>query len=370
MNGVAWSRATRVLCIRLDNMGDVLMCTPAMRALAGAHPARTLTLLASPAGAGLAPFLPEVDDVLAYEAPWVKAGEPEPGEAIVRQLRERAFEAAVIFTSFSQSALPAALLCYMAGIPLRLAYCREQPYHLLTDSVSDPEPAQGIRHEVRRQLSLVAAVGCRTQREGLSFSLRARDLAWMARRLAALGIGRHQPWVLMHPGASAPSRRYPPAQWARVAGLLAQRPGLPVVVTGDSAERALAGAILEAAGPGRDRVHSLAGELDLGRLAAAMALASVVVANNTGPAHIAAAVGTPIVDLYALTNPQHTPWQVDNRVLFHDVPCRFCYKSICPQGHHACLSMLEPERVVAAAVSLLGAGARRGRHLSRFRSMH
>ena len=100
-------------------------------------------------------------------------------------------------------------------------------------------------------------------------------------------------------------------------------------------------------------IHTLAGELDLGRLGAAIKHASVVVSNNTGPAHMAAAIGTPLVDLYALTNPQHTPWQVESRVLFHDVPCRFCYKSICPQGHGDCLSKLEPARVVAAVGSLL-----------------
>ena len=73
-------------------------------------------------------------------------------------------------------------------------------------------------------------------------------------------------------------------------------------------------------------------------------------ANNTGPVHIAAAVGTPVVDLYALTNPQHTPWGVPNRVLFHDVPCKYCYKSVCPQGHHDCLRLVRPEDVVTAVI--------------------
>jgi ADP-heptose:LPS heptosyltransferase len=77
-----------------------------------------------------------------------------------------------------------------------------------------------------------------------------------------------------------------------------------------------------------------------------------VLANNTGPAHIAAALGTPVVDLYALTNPQHTPWAVPNRVLSYDVPCKYCYKSICPMGHHDCLRRVAPEAVVAAVRDL------------------
>ena len=81
----------------------------------------------------------------------------------------------------------------------------------------------------------------------------------------------------------------------------------------------------------------------------------MLVSNNSGPVHVAAAVGTPVVDLYALTNPQHTPWGVPHRVLFHDVPCRYCYKSVCPEGHHDCLRRVPPKAVVEAALSLLSA---------------
>jgi ADP-heptose:LPS heptosyltransferase len=68
--------------------------------------------------------------------------------------------------------------------------------------------------------------------------------------------------------------------------------------------------------------------------------------------HVAAAVGTPVVDLYALTNPQHTPWGVPNRVLSHEVPCAPCYRSVCPEQHHLCLAGVAPERVVKAALEL------------------
>jgi ADP-heptose:LPS heptosyltransferase len=81
--------------------------------------------------------------------------------------------------------------------------------------------------------------------------------------------------------------------------------------------------------------------------------APLLIANNTGVVHVAAAVGTPVVDLYALTNPQHIPWLVPHRVLFHDVPCKFCYKSICPERHHDCLRLVNPTSVVQAAKELL-----------------
>jgi lipopolysaccharide heptosyltransferase II len=251
----------------------------------------------------------------------------------------------VVFTVYSQNPLPAAYFCYLAGIPRRLAYCRENPYHLLSDWVPDPEPGLA-RHEVRRQLDLAAAVGCRTADESLSF--RVPEAA--ARTVRAFGLRR--PLVVVHPGASAASRRYPPESYASAVSLIARETGCEPVFTGDANEVELVEGIRRAMGvPSR----SLAGRLPLPELGALIAEADLLVCNNTGPAHIAAAVGTPVVDLYALTNPQHTPWQVASRVLNHDVPCRNCYKSVCPAGHHDCLRRVPPEAVADAARELLSA---------------
>lgn len=350
-----WQHARRLLCVRLDSLGDVLMCTPAMRALRQAVPGRTLTLLGSPSGAVARPFIPELIDAIPWEAPWSNRAPFPPahanGLALVGALAARAFDAAVIFTTYTQSALPAALLCQLAGIPLRLAHCRENPYGLLTDWIPDPEPATIVRHEVQRQLALVQRVGCRSAAPGLSFVPRPADVAATRARLGAAGIDPDRPYLLLHPGAGAASRRYPAGHWAQVLRLLAHDPQLPLVLTGNAAESELVDQIQFASAV---PAISLAGRLTLGELGAALQHAAVVVTNNTGPAHVAAAVGTPVVDLYALTNPQHTPWHVRSRVLFHDVPCRFCYKSTCPEGHQACLAGVAPERVAAAVRELLG----------------
>src|SRR5205085_7222718 len=163
------------------------------------------------------------------------------------------------------------------------------------------------------------------------------------------GLDAARPWVVIHPGATAPSRRYPPEHFAAVALKLTRWRGTQVVFTGSGNERDLTEYI-------RHRMHapswSLAGELDLAELGALLSLAPLLISNNTGPIHIAAALGTPVVDLYALTNPQHTPWQVPHRVLFNDVPCRNCYRSVCPMGHHGCLRGVSVERVVRAALEL------------------
>lgn len=354
MTPAYWHCAKRILCVRLDYLGDVLMTTPAMRALKQSLPDSSITLLTSAGGAAAARFVPEVDHTIEYAAPWMKSSDEHDVAAdlaMIERLRRDRFDAAVIFTVYSQNPLPAAILCYLAGIPLRLAHCRENPYRLLTHWVRDSEPLEQIRHEVRRQLDLVASVSAHTADERLSFRIRPDDAAWVWGCLHGLSIDAARSWIVLHPGASAQSRRYPPQHWTETAHRLAARLQCPLIFTGSEQETTLIGQIMQ----GVPNAHSLAGRLDLGKLAALISIAPLLISNNTGPVHIAAAVGTPVVDLYALTNPQHTPWQVPNRVLFHDVPCRFCYQSVCPQGHHHCLTAVAPSRVADAALELLQA---------------
>lgn len=353
-----WPQARRLLALRLDNLGDVLMTTPALRALREAVPGRHITLLAGGAGAALAPYLPEVDEVITAACPWLPGAgaSPQALRATLARLRAGRYDAAVIFTVYSQSALPAAMLCWQAGIPLRLAHNRENPYHLLTDWIADPEPHELLRHEVRRQLDLVAAVGAVAADTRMSFRVAARDRATVALLLAATGIDPGRPYVVVHPGASAESRRYPPEHFGAALRRLAQLYGgraPQTVFTGDAGEAALVDAVRAHAGDG----VSLAGQLSLGELAALLEGAALLLANNTGPVHLAAALGTAVVDLYALTNPQHAPWKTPQRVLYEDVPCRYCYRSVCPQQHHACLHLLDPERIAVAARELLDHGA-------------
>lgn len=419
-----WVKATRLLFVRLDTIGDVLMTTPAMRAfkerdgVAGGAPtgpdghrdegdvngrpggaaggrrsrgpgATSITLLTSPAGARIAGSIPEIDQVIAYEAPWVKATPPRtgsrPDKDLIALLSRQRFDAAVIPTVYSQNPLPSALLCYLADIPLRAAHCRENPYRLLTHWLEDPEPEVLVRHEVQRQLDLAAALGATTGKPGLSLRVSREAREEAISLLETAGIDPGEPWILAHPGATAPSRRYPPHLFAAALSVLREETGAPIVLTGDPSETDLAervagmaretapqaaagspaagsrragATVLGAGARPAPAIVSLAGRTDLEVLAALIQSAPVLLANNTGPVHIAAAVGTPVVDLYALTNPQHTPWEVPNRVLYADVPCRICYKSVCPHGHQRCLTGVPPRAVADAVKTLLAEQSR------------
>ena len=164
-----WRAARRILAVRLDNLGDVLVTTPALHAIKASLPGARLTLLASPVGAQVGRLNPDLDNVIAYQAPWMDPWrrlpqDPEREERAIATLREGRFDGAIIFGSFRQSPLPAAYLCYLAGIPLRAAASIDGPGSLLTTRHKHPER---MMHEVERGLDLVGALGLGTDERDL-----------------------------------------------------------------------------------------------------------------------------------------------------------------------------------------------------------
>jgi lipopolysaccharide heptosyltransferase II len=314
----AWRNYKSILCVRLDNMGDVLMSQPAMRALTQSAPGRQITLLTSSTGASIAPFIRELDAFISFDVPWVKTDEINGEQqllALADELRSRRFDAAVIFTSYSQNPLPAAMLCYQAGIRAVLGYCRENPYQLITHWLPDREPLDYVVHEVQRQLALVETVGGATLDTKLSLEVPEESRQTIRAKLIALGVRKDRPWLVLHAGVSEEKRRYSADKYITACRLLMEQ-GHKIVLTGSSSERNYVADIAYRLGDG---AVNLAGDLSVAELIALIAAAPVLISNNTGPVHIAAAVGTPVVVLYAKTNPQHTPWKVLNRVLYFEV---------------------------------------------------
>jgi ADP-heptose:LPS heptosyltransferase len=325
---------TRVLAVRLDNEGDVLLAGPAIRALAAG--ADHVTLLCGPRGRQAAALLPGVDAVLSWRAPWIDP-EPDPVdradvEALVERVAALRADRAVIFGSFHQSPLPTALVLRLAGVPWIAATSVDYPgalldlRHLIDDDV----------HEVERALDLVRAAG---------FDLPPGDHGDL-RVEGAAPSPVEGPYVVVHPGASVPARAWAPERHAALVEALVTT-GRRVVVTGAPSERALTAGI---AGPALD----LGGETDFAGLGGVLAGADAVVVGNTGPAHLAAAVGTPVVSLFAPTVPavRWRPWRVPHELLGVDVPCAGCRARRCPVPGHPCLGGVGVEDVLAAVERL------------------
>jgi len=324
----------KALVVRLDSFGDVLLAGPAVRAVAAR--ADSVTLLVGPRGAPAARLLPDVDDILVWDAPWVGLDPPPVGRGEVELLVDAIdADAAVVLTSFHQSPLPTALLLRLAGVG-----------HIAADSEDYPGSLLDVRHhraphahEAEAALDLAEAAGFPRVDDG-----RLRVLPPPA-TTAMTGPGRY---VVVHPGVSVPARAWSRERSADAVRELAAA-GHRVVVTGGPDER--------------DLTAFVAGEhgLDLGgrtgpdELAGVLAGADAVVSGNTGPAHLAAAVGTPVVSLFAPVVPAERwrPYGVPYVLLGDQLaPCADSRARTCPVPGHPCLESVTGHDVVAAVEKL------------------
>jgi ADP-heptose:LPS heptosyltransferase len=330
------------LAVRLDSAGDLLLSGPALRALAAGSD--RLVLLAGPRGAGVAGLLPGVDEVLTWHCPWI---DPEPlpvrrddVSRLVDRLTALEVDRAVVFTSFHQSPLPAALLLRLAGVRHVAAISEDYPGSLLDVRHRTTDD----QHEVQRALGLARAAG---------FELPADDWGLLGVRQPLPdppAEAPDQPYVVLHPGTSVPARAWPPSHWAQLAGLL-RLADCTVVVTGGADERRLTRRVA-----GEDGVD-LGGRTTWAELAAVLCHARAVVVGNTGPAHLAAAVGTSVVSLFAPTVPARrwAPYGVPLTLLGdQDAACRDSRVTRCPYDGHPCLTSVTPESVVRAVEQLCG----------------
>ncbi|MGY1703930.1 glycosyltransferase family 9 protein [Geodermatophilus sp. SYSU D00697] len=329
-----------VLVARLDSAGDVLVQGPLVRAVAAG--ADRVVFLAGPAGAEAAGLLPGVDEVWTWSCPWI-LGDPPPVDpadlaALTDRVRALAPDEAVVSTSFHQSPLPLALVLRTAGVPRISAISVDYPGSLLDvrHRVDDDLP------EPERALSLARAAG---------FDLPPGDDGRLEVRRPLPPVA-HEPggpdlspgYVVVHPGASVPARAWPAQRCAEAVEALADA-GHRVLVTGGPGERELTAAVAGTRGV------DLGGALSLAELATVLDGAAAVVVGNTGPAHLAAAVGTPVVSLFSPVVPaaRWAPYGVPALLLGdQDAPCRGTRARECPVPGHPCLTSVTAADVVAA----------------------
>jgi ADP-heptose:LPS heptosyltransferase len=330
--------ARTVLVARLDSAGDVLLQGPMVRAIAAG--ADRVVFLAGPAGAEAAGLLPGVDDVWNWRCPWI-LGDPPSVDAddlagLTGRVRALAPDEAVISTSFHQSPLPLALLLRAAGVPRISAISVDYPgslldvRHLVDDDLPEPE----------RALSLARAAG---------FDLPPDDDGRLAVRRPLPPVGHEPGYVVLHPGASVPARAWPERRCADAVEALSTA-GHRVLVTGGPGEKALTAAVAGASGV------DLGGATTLAEMAALLDGAAAVVVGNTGPAHLAAAVGTPVVSLFAPVVPaaRWAPYGVPSVLLGdQDAACRDTRARVCPVPGHPCLTSVTADDVVTAVEKLV-----------------
>jgi ADP-heptose:LPS heptosyltransferase len=336
-----------VLVARLDNCGDVVLTGPTVRAVGATG--KPVYLLCGPRGRAAAALLPGVSRILEMQAPWI---EPDPtpvrrrqADELVAAVRRLGVADALVLGSSHQSPLPLALLLRWAGVGRIAAVSHEHAGSLLDVRI----PGDPDLHEVRRNLLVAERLGFPAPADDrLAVRLDAQSARVGASRAPGLD-GR--PYVVVHPGASVPARTLSASRWREATEALVAE-GWGVVVTGSREEDRLTARVVGDASGVRD----LGGRTTLGELAAVIDGAAAFVGGNTGPVHLAAAVGTPVVTVFAPTVPlsRWRPWRVRHVVLgSQEIACAGCRSRVCPLPEQHCLSHVGPADIVAAVQALV-----------------
>ena len=346
-----WAEAQRILVMRLDNIGDVLMTSPVLRTLKENRPDSRITLMTSLGGKAAVPLLPWVDEIFSWRVLWQDIGRlsfaPARELELVETLRGGGYDAAIILTSFKQTPHAAGYACYLAGIPLRLGESKEWGGGVFTTEVP---PAPDELHQTERNLRLIEHAGFKVLDRSLGVRVpkEAREAA--GGMLKEHGVAPGSPYLLLCPWTSCQARTYPTERFARAARHLSEETGYPVVVSGTETDRSRSGELFGTFG---DEAVDLVGATRFPELAALVEGAHLVLTNNTSTMHLADSLRTPGVVLFSGTEleeqwrPRHTP----HRLLRRETWCSPCYAFECPYNLQ-CLD-IPPEEVVEAGLSLL-----------------
>jgi ADP-heptose:LPS heptosyltransferase len=352
-----------ILLIRPDHLGDALFLTPALHALRTALPEAQITLLVGPWSRAVFAGNRDVDriDICAFPGferrPKGNSLAARPYELLfkaAKALRTHDYDTAVVLRFDHWWG---AWLATAAGIPRRVGYGRPETIPFLTEAHTYlPE-----RHEVQQNASLLTRLAPEASRQlGLTrYDVGDEDRVWALAWLAERGVGPGQTLVAIHPGAGATVKQWPVAAWAEVARGISDAHRARILFTGSDSERALADSLVNALA---QPAINAAGETTLGRLAAIQERCALVLGSDSGPLHLAVAVGTPTVHLFGpVAASRFGPWGDPSRhvVVSANWPCVPCNRLDWPARvlqKHACMSSITPEQVLVAAQPALAAG--------------
>jgi heptosyltransferase II len=334
------SQSIRRIFIRSTNwIGDAVMTTPAMGRVRAAFPGAEITVAANPTVAQLLRHHPGCDRILVYDKKGVHHGLGGLLRFCAEVRRER-FDLAILF----QNAIEAAIMTTLAGIPSRAGYNTDCRGFLLTHSVSGWRRARRFHH-TEYYLNMLAGLGLRGGDGCLRLQCSEEELAWAGGRLL------NDRWVAINPGATYGSaKRWFPERFAAVADELAEEFSVRILLIGGPDEREIAG---EVAANMRTQPLNLGGKTSVRELMALLSQCCLLVTNDSGPMHVAAAFAVPIVTVFGSTDHTTTsPLARSCRIVRKPTACAPCLKTVCPTDHR-CMTAVSATDVLEAARSLL-----------------
>ncbi len=340
-----------ILVVRTDRMGDMIVTTPLFAAIKRAYPQCRLTVLASAAGAAVAQAHPAVDAV-EVDSREAKGSGWRGTLSLACRLRRLRCDAAVVV--YAKHRL--ALAVWLARIPVRVGPGQRGYSFLFNRPVFQDHRHPPIRHESAYSLDLLRPLGIEPDPAARPrWQVAPNDLATVRELLASNGIAAERTLVTIHPGCGGSSLNWTPQRYAELADALIAERGVAVVVTGAAHETELVRQVCTAM---RSPALNLAGQLSVAQLAALIASSALYIGSSTGPSHLAAAVGTPVVALYCPLGeclPERWRPQGDRCTVLLPPVNQVCPTCLGPQCRYfPCMELISVERAAASARALLG----------------
>jgi heptosyltransferase-2 len=335
----AMNEFKRIVIRGTNWLGDSVITIPAVRAVRQLFPSASIGMVAPANLAGIWESEPSVDHVIPVARP---AGLREKLNAI-RRVRSGRYDLGVLFPNSFESAL----WFFLSGVRRRLGYatCGRGP--LLNWGIPPPD---AVGHQVHRYLNLVRAMGPANPAPRPSLGVPDGLRAWAREALQKKGVAVHDCLVGINPGSAyGPAKCWPAEKFACLIRLVRERMGAQVLIVGSERERALADSLCRGSG---EEALNMAGETTVMQLAALIECCTLLVSNETGPMHLACAVGTPVVAVVGPTDPGATGPLGIHLIVRHTVECSPCFRRKCPTDHR-CMTGLAVERVYEAVENLL-----------------
>ncbi|MFH1406869.1 MAG: lipopolysaccharide heptosyltransferase II [Candidatus Omnitrophota bacterium] len=339
---------TRILVIRLDRIGDILLSTPVLEALRSAYPQSYIAMMIAPHARPIVEGNPYINDFIIYD----KEGPQWSFWNTLKfalSLRKQKFDTAIILHPSCRSHI----IAFLAGIPKRIGYNKKFGF-LLTHKLMDNKRL-GLKHESAYALDSLRVLGAGAKtKPKLYFPIRQEDERTITKFLASMGVRATDSIVVVHPGASCSSKKWLTERFAEVAEKLSCEYKVKIVIVSGDEDAPLCEEIERAM---KTKAISLAGKTSLGELAALLKRSKLFISNDSGPVHVAVAVQTPVISIFGRKQPglgprRWGPLGEKDIALHKDVGCAECKAHNCTL-QFKCLKAITVTEVLAAARKIL-----------------
>lgn len=337
----------RILIVRTDRIGDVILSTPVIKALRDNFPCAYIAMMVSPYAKDIVEGNPYLDQVIIYDKDgkhrsWLRSMK------FSQRLNKKRFDLAVILHPTNR----VHLITFLAGIPKRLGFDKKLGF-LLTDRIKHTKQS-GQKHESEYSLDLVRHLGIQAQDKNLFIPIRAESEKWAKGYLKQEGIKENDLLLAIHPGASCPSKIWPTERFAEAADRLIEKYGFRALIVSGPKDINLAKGLIKHM---HHRAIDLSGKTSVSQLASLLKRSSLFISNDSGPVHIATALGVPVISIFGrsqsgLSPKRWGPIGEKDKIIHKEVGCIECLAHNC-RREFACLKAITVDDVMVAADSIM-----------------